>query len=781
MNFIKENITQELKQRRQWTPTRGKQAFIKDWQKTENYFTFADAVKKSSPYPGLILGDSIFCLDFDRVLSKDGKTKSPGFVKMLEVIKEMAGPTFVEKSFSGRGYHFFYKADIPDDAPFQHKITLGPIVEPFDVDKEGRPNGNRLELYTGNGGGKYIAMTGNKAGKTTTLADGTALLSYLLEQGTKKKAARKKQKNENAGGMDERPCYLSADEIPAKIRASASGELFKKLYDDGDYSDYNNDKSSAAQALINLLPFWCNGNPSVMWKVFAQCELGQRPDAERKARNYDIPKALSDWNGECYNPEYGKTTPEEDFENLDKAGDLLNYALTDYGNAERLQKVYGDSLIYVPECNRWYEWDGTRWAKGHDKDSVELYHKLGDIMRVAYKQARLSPVNDEKARAAMLSFFRRSENTANIRNGLAFARSLFLTDLEKLDSVPYLLNCPNCTINLKTGETMPHEKADYITMVTAANYVPGAKSPEWQNTIESILPDSTVRLWTQKFIGYCLFGLTSEEKFLFLYGPGGGGKGTFIESIGHTLGDYTGIMDIDTILAARNDAGDGGQPTPQLAALAGKRLILTSESGAGRKFNSARIKLITGGDKITARFLRGNPFEFTPQFTLVMSSNYKPALTDTTDEGMRRRLIIVPFTTQIDSKDIHLKERLRKTENLEAILSWCVEGAVLWWRDGLGDTPPAIKKVMGDYYNDNDLLGQFLDECCIINDKEKIKTKELLKAFNYWLSDGQAGRSVTLRTFTEQMENRGFKKHRYTDGVFFDGLSHEADLYSIFN
>ena len=761
MNFIKENIPNELKQRRQWIPVAGKKPLLKDWPNPARQMDFEAAAAKSHPFPGLVLRDGLFCLDCDKVL-KDGKP-SPGLVEIMKKVKEKAGSTYTEKSQSGKGLHMFFTANIPTDAPDTLKFPL-----------EG---GGVCELYTGTGKGRFIAVTGHKVGKADTVADGQAVLDFLIE-----KAARKKQKNENAGGMDERPCYLSADEIPAIIRKSASGELFKRLYDDGDISDYNNDHSAADIALMNLLPFYCAGRAEIMEQVFSKSALGQRDKWQRKDyRNRTVQRALSDWNGECYNPEYGKTTPEEDFENLDKAGDLLNYALTDYGNAERLQKVYGDSLIYVPECNRWYEWDGTRWAKGHDKDSVELYHKLGDIMRVAYKQARLSPVNDEKARAAMLSFFRRSENTANIRNGLAFARSLFLTDLEKLDSVPYLLNCPNCTINLKTGETMPHEKADYITMVTAANYVPGAKSPEWQNTIESILPDSTVRLWTQKFMGYCLFGLTSEEKFLFLYGPGGGGKGTFIESIGHTLGDYTGIMDIDTILAARNDAGDGGQPTPQLAALAGKRLILTSESGAGRKFNSARIKLITGGDKITARFLRGNPFEFTPQFTLVMSSNYKPALTDTTDEGMRRRLIIVPFTTRIDRKDIHLKERLRKTENLEAILSWCVEGAVLWWRDGLGDTPPAIKKVMGDYYNDNDLLGQFLDECCIINDKEKIKTKELLKAFNYWLSDGQAGRSVTLRTFTEQMENRGFKKHRYTDGVFFDGLSHESDLYSIFN
>ena len=271
MNFIKENIPNELKQRRQWIPVAGKKPLLKDWPNPARQMDFEAAAAKSHPFPGLVLRDGLFCLDCDKVL-KDGKA-STGLVEILKQIKEKAGSTYNEKSQSGKGLHMFFTANIPTDTPDTLKFPL-----------EG---GGVLELYTGTGKGRFIAVTGHKGGKADTVADGQAVLDFLLE-----KAARKKQKNENAGDMDERPCYLSADEIPAKIRASASGELFKKLYDDGDYSDYNNDKSSAAQALINLLPFWCNGNPSVMWEVFAQCELGQRPDAERKARKYDIPKAL---------------------------------------------------------------------------------------------------------------------------------------------------------------------------------------------------------------------------------------------------------------------------------------------------------------------------------------------------------------------------------------------------------------------------------------------------------------------------------------------------------
>jgi putative DNA primase/helicase len=232
-------------------------------------------------------------------------------------------------------------------------------------------------------------------------------------------------------------------------------------------------------------------------------------------------------------------------------------------------------------------------------------------------------------------------------------------------------------------------------------------------------------------------------------------------------------MDIDTILAARNDAGDGGQATPQIASLAGKRLVVTSESGAGRKFNSAKIKLITGGDMLTARYLHGNPFTFAPQFSLVMSSNYKPALTDTTDEGMRRRLVIVPFTTRISKKDVLLKERLR-TEARDAILSWCIDGAIEWWKNGgMGETPETILKAMGAYYEDNDIIGQFINENCEVGEGLRAPAKNLHKEFCWWLDEG---RGMSYRTFAEQMENRGFSRHKYASGACFIGLQMKSEF-----
>lgn len=671
---------------------------------------------------GFMLGNSPYIgIDLDYCFDGDKKEDAA-----YEIIKNMG--TYAELSVSGGGVHMIGKASLERGRRPKHSI-LGEV-----------------EIYPA---GRFFTMTGDSMGEYKNIVDIQAPVNALIAE---LEASKSKPKNTPRKTV-EKVISASAAEIINRIRCSKQGELFSALYDKGDTSPYDGDDSRADMALASMLPFWTGGDLEQMEEIFNGSELAARDKWQNRPdyRERTLQKALDSWDGRSW-------------------GGLLDYPLTDYGNAERLQYTCGDSLIYVAETDKWYTWDGKRWAKSPGKEPVGLYETVADIMRDAHKQARSVPMADEKTRAAYMNYFRKAENTSLIRNCITFARSLFLTELTKLDNDPLLLNCQNGTINLKTGVIYPHNKADFITMVCNADYDPGAKSPEWERTLQEIMPDNEVRAWMQKFMGYCLYGLTSEEKFLFAYGPGGSGKGTLFESIAHVLGDYAGAMDIDTILTSRNDAGDGGQATPQIAGLAGKRLIITSESGAGRKFNSARIKLITGGDKLTARFLHGNPFEFYPQFTLIMSSNFKPALTDATDDGMKRRLVIVPFNSRFDNKDVHLKQRLRTAENKAAILAWCVEGAREWWTHGLGEMPQAVKRILADYYEDQDILGMFLDECCVVEKDARVKVRELLESFNFWLTDCQVGRNVTQRTFSEQMQNRGFRKHKYTSGAHFDGV-----------
>ena len=184
--------------------------------------------------------------------------------------------------------------------------------------------------------------------------------------------------------------------------------------------------------------------------------------------------------------------------------------------------------------------------------------------------------------------------------------------------------------------------------------------------------------------------------------------------------------------------------------------------------------VICGGDRITARFLRCEPFTFTPTCKFIMSSNFLPTVTDTTDKGIKRRLIIVPFNANLDNvRDIELKEKLLLPQNKEGILAWCIQGCLLWQREGLGKMPLEIQKTLIDYYNENDLIGEFINTCCDIGSPEtnRVKIKDLLRAFNTWADDGSKWRGVRMGTFKDDLKRRGFKTKRYTNGYNFIGIN----------
>ena len=696
-----------------------------------------------SPYIGV---------DIDHCL--DGGEKEKAAVRLVEMLG-----TYAEVSPSGEGLHMIGRAEL--ERGFRNKD---------------------IEVYPS---GRYFTVTGDIYQGYSAIEDIQDQLLGLLD--AEKSATKPETAQMQNYPNTTQTISNNIDEVIERIRRSRQAGLFSALFDRGDVSLYDGDDSSADIALMNMLPFWTGGDIPLMIEIFSRSALAQREKWSREDYRMRTAKAaIKTWNGKTYK---GSNRVQETIAECCKGekipteliAGLMDYDLTDLGNAERLKHLYRDKCLYVEENGHWYTWTGQKWAQESGKEGIPLYDKASNALRLTYALAEdtfsVNPAADkdeEKRRAHMLSYFKKSQNLQPTKNCISRARTLFLTSVETFDENPYLLNCPNGTVDLRTGELKPHDLNDHITMVTRAAYNPGKKSDMWEYVLQSVIPDVDMRKWLKRFIGYSLYGLTSEEKFLFLYGHGGSGKGTFIESIGHVLGDYAGTMDIDTILTARNDAGDGGQATPQLAKLVGKRLILTSESGAGRKFNSARLKLITGGDRITARFLHGNPFEFSPQFTLVMSSNYKPALTDTTDEGMRRRLVIAPFDTVLEQKDITLKYELKtNTDITESILAWCVEGAQEWYLNGLGETPARIKKVMGDYYTDNDIIGQFIDECCVTGEGCREKPKTLLRAFNEWLEEG---RGVTLRTFTDQMEARGYRRKHTEKGNILDKITLKDDF-----
>ena len=710
----------------------------KTWTTYDNAIkcTWADGIGfmfSNTPYVGV---------DIDHCLDGGEEEK-----KALSIAQDLG--TYCEISPSGNGLHMIGKANL-SRAYRTSKIEIYP-------DK------------------RYFTLTGNTLQGFTEIKEIQRPLDEIVAG-----IAKETEKKQRAPQQHRQPMPTGgAEEIIQAIRKSRQAGLFFDLYDKGDTLRYGGNHSSADMALMNMLTYWTNGNPSLMLEIFNSSKLAQREGKDKKwedredYRQRTINAALAGWNGIGYK---GKKQQREPRPVLMPTGErgkgLLQYALTDAGNAERMKELYFQNMRYVPDTKRWITWNGKQWEDGQDTESLQIYNLVIQMLRQAKREAdeaTQTALITEAAKVAAGKFFTKSEDTNKVRNCIKQAMGLFAISKGNLDQDPYILNCQNGTLDLRTGELRPHSREDMITKICRADFNPEAHSPLWEQTLQTILPDPEIRAWLKRFVGYALFGLTSEEKFAFMYGEGGGGKGTFMESIAHMLGDYAGTMDIDTILASRNDAGNGGQPTPQIAGLAGKRFIVASESGAGRSFNSAKLKNLTGGDKITARYLHSNPFTFTPQFTFFLSSNFMPTITDTTDNGIRRRLVIVPFEAKIEKRDIMLKTKLQTQEAMEGILTWCVEGAKEWWQNqGLGELPEAMKEKLRAYYEDNDELEDFLNECCERGQDLLAPVRYTHRCYIDWAKSNS--NPMCEKSFKLQIERKGFKRVKKDGKNFFSGF-----------
>ena len=274
---------------------------------------------------------------------------------------------------------------------------------------------------------------------------------------------------------------------------------------------------------------------------------------------------------------------------------IMTFPLTDAGNAERLQTMMAADWRYIPEIRKWLHWNGQHWKEAEQAavlvDAVESFRQMADAV---CKLPRPQDDYERKRRDAVIAFIERSENTAKLRAALAFLEGLLAADYGKFDANAWQINCLNGTLDLQTNRLKAHSKADNFIHITGAAYKErGPAASLWASTVAEILPVPSIRRWMQKFCGYCLSGSTEEEKFVVAFGPGGRGKGTFFETIAAALGDYKASIPIDVLLA-NGIMKSGDQPTPEIAKLPGKRYVLSSESGKGRRLDEAKIKLLTG-------------------------------------------------------------------------------------------------------------------------------------------------------------------------------------------
>ncbi len=424
--------------------------------------------------------------------------------------------------------------------------------------------------------------------------------------------------------------------------------------------------------------------------------------------------------------------------------------LTDLGNARRLVSVYGHRLRHVTEWGAWLVWDGMRHARDRD-GRVDRMAK--DISRIMHDESFGLPDRDE-ARALSKHAFR-SENEARIKAMVSLARTEMDISVlpERLDADPWAFNVSNGTIDLRTGELHPHNQADLITKLASVEYAPEARAEVFEAFLLEIM-DGRVDLvrFIQRAVGYSMTGHVSEHVLLFLYGLGANGKSTLFNVLLRLFGDYAKQSEPELLMRKRGESHPTG-----IADLKGARLVVTSEIDAGRRMAESLVKQLTGGDRIKARYMRQDFFEFEPSHTLWLMANHKPVVTGT-DAAIWRRILLVPFDVTIPSERQDSQLGARLEAELPGILNWAVRGCLEWQHEGLAP-PEEVRAATRSYRTDMDTLGDFLAEHCVIEPRAESGAKELYDRYTEWTAlSGE--RKKSKKVFGLELKERGFETQK---------------------
>jgi putative DNA primase/helicase len=430
---------------------------------------------------------------------------------------------------------------------------------------------------------------------------------------------------------------------------------------------------------------------------------------------------------------------------------------TELGYARRLVAAYGDRLRHVPAWKRWLVWDGKRWA--HDSTGqAQRYMKI-TARRLTNEALTL---DDERERKGALMAARRGESSAGVSGALTLAGTEhgIVASPDDLDADPFLLNCSNGTLDLRTGELRAHDPADMITKITKAAYDPDAPGTAFTEFLERVQPDPVMRSFLARLIGHSLEGRVTEHILPIFHGTGANGKSTLVTAVVLALGDYAGPADPELLTARSFDA----HPT-SVADLCGLRLARIDEGDKGRHLGEGTVKRLTGGDRLKARRMREDFWSFDPSHTFLMLSNHKPVVTGT-DEGIWRRIRLVPWDVSIppEERDLNFGDRL--LPELDYILTWLAAGHADWRAHGL-DEPAAVSAATAAYRGESDAIGRFLAERCMPHGESR--SSELFAEWQKWCAN-ESEDGGTQTAFSNELTNRGYDKRRTETGAWWKGI-----------
>lgn len=736
-----ENIPDELKNLKQWVCWVGSDKIPKNPHTGGNamanhpdtWGTFQQAVQACEKYHfdgvGFEFSNGYFGVDLDHCI--DNLDFCDEFVETLQ--------SYAEISQSGSGLHIICKGTLPDGA---------------------RRKGG-VEMYSS---GRYFICTGNIYNeKYQNVVDCTESIKILHEKYLPSETPRMPEYRKVVA-ID-----LDDHEVIDKARNCKTGNLFNILYS-GNWQGVYPSQSEADLALCNQLAFWTQKNKEQMDRIFRSSGL-MRPkwDEKRSGKTYGaitIEKACAT-TVDVYQPQ--DQGQEKDlalalFRDGKVGVDVpkKQYDMTDTGNAHRLYDRFSTIIRYSYNRKKWFYWDGKVWRV----DDTGEIKKLADVICEDIKREAFME-QDEKTQMDLLKW---ANKTASSKGKEAMIR-----ECQHLDGVPAspdefdaytdYLNCANGIINLRNGELIPHDSNFMMSKICYTEYDTSGKKPErWLSFLNDITNgDKALQEYIQKSIGYSLTGSTEEQCAYFLYGIGNNGKSTFLDTIADLMGGYSNNAQPETIMMRKwGDSGAGSD----IARLKASRFVTTEEPTEGVRLNEGLLKQLTGGGKITCRFLYGDEFEYTPEFKIWVATNHKPIVRGT-DFGIWRRIKLIPFEVTIPKEkvDKNLKYKLRK--EFPQILRWAVEGCVKWRKEGI-EEPQCVKDAVAEYKVEMDLLAGFVDQCVEIdyNCDDKVPAKELFQAYIRWARENNEY-EMSSKKFFNEISKKLPERGRNSKGIFY--------------
>ena len=442
-------------------------------------------------------------------------------------------------------------------------------------------------------------------------------------------------------------------------------------------------------------------------------------------------------------------------------------ALTEFGNAERLLKTYGDTLRYVTEIGHWIFWTGVYWVQ---IDDAEMEH-LSKQTVLGLKRVLLSGDMSAEERQAREDFIENSQRVRMVQNIITLARSdpRVMVKMAQLNRDMMLLGVGNGAVDLRTGDLLPPNPDDLITVITPVEYDPNAKCALFERTVLDVFRGNVeLTAYFQRLIGYTLLGNPVEDILAIPYGSGSNGKSTVMGIIRQVFGQHAKMAAAETFLSSGGGGGNAGGAREDILRLLGARMVYVTEPEEGSELKEALVKAMTGGEPMPARGVFGkSTVEVTPTWVAYMPTNHRPIIKGD-DHGIWRRLNPIPFTRNFDldpdvTKDPHRAEKLQA--ELPGVLAWCVRGALAYQRDGL-NPPPEVKQARDEYRSDMDLLAEWLETCCETDPKAMTLSASLWASWEAFARNrGEIRYIPSSKALGRRLLSKGFEPFRDSGGL----------------